>query len=87
MPSADRNSGGPQGELGAMRTPEEGIEDLKQIEKLGLRGVMMPGNPGVEDYDSHAYDGFYETAIGLGMPLSFHILTSSSDGFSSVTTV
>jgi len=65
----------------AMRTPEEGIEDLKRIRALGLRGVMMPGNPGLEDYDSAIYDGFYETAVELGMPLSFHILTSSSDGF------
>ena len=30
----------------AMRSPEEGIEDLKSIQSLGLRGVMMPGNPG-----------------------------------------
>ena len=36
----------------AMRTPEEGIADLEKIKALGLRGVMMPGNPGVEDYDS-----------------------------------
>ena len=62
-----------------MRSPEEGIEDLKRIRSLGLRGVMMPGNPALEDYDSKMYDGFYETAIELGMPLSFHILTSTSD--------
>jgi predicted TIM-barrel fold metal-dependent hydrolase len=65
----------------AMRTPDEGIEDIKTIKKLGLRGVMMPGNPGVEDYDSKIYEKFYETAIDLGTPLAFHILTSSSDGF------
>ena len=63
----------------AMRSPEEGIEDLKRIRHLGLRGVMMPGNPALEDYDSKIYDGFYETAIELGLPLSFHILTSTSD--------
>jgi uncharacterized protein len=65
----------------AMRSPEEGIEDLGRIKSLGLRGVMMPGNPTVEDYDSRIYDGFYEAAVELGMPLSFHILTSESDGF------
>jgi len=65
----------------AMRSPAEGIEDLKRIRSLGLRGVMMPGNPALEDYDSRIYDAFYETAVELGMPLSFHILTSSSDGF------
>ena len=60
----------------AMRTPEEGIEDLHEIAALGLRGVMMPGNPGHEDYDSHDYDPFWEAAIELGLPLSFHVLTS-----------
>ena len=59
-----------------MRSPEEGIADLQRIKDLGLRGVMMPGNPVVEDYDSRAYDAFWEAAIDLGLPLSFHILTT-----------
>jgi predicted TIM-barrel fold metal-dependent hydrolase len=59
----------------AMRSPEEGIEDLRAIRALGLRGVMMPGNPAVEDYDAPVYDAFFEAAIELGLPLSFHILT------------
>ena len=63
----------------AMRTPEEGIADLHAIRDLGLRGVMLPGAPGVEDYDSPVYDEFWEAAIGLGLPLSFHILTMRSD--------
>jgi predicted TIM-barrel fold metal-dependent hydrolase len=58
----------------AMRTPEEGIEDLKSIRALGLSGVMMPGDPAVEDYDSSLYDDFYRAAIELELPLSFHIL-------------
>ena len=64
----------------AMRSIEEGIEDLRHIKDLGLKGVMMPGNPQVEDYDSPLYDPFWEAAIDLGMPLSFHILTSREDG-------
>jgi uncharacterized protein len=60
----------------AMRSPAEGIEDLKAIKALGLRGVMMPGQPVVEDYDSPAYDDFWEAAIDLQLPLSFHILTT-----------
>lgn len=60
----------------AMRTPAEGIADLRAIKALGLRGVMMPGHPGVEDYDSPAYDDFWEAAIEIGLPLSFHILTT-----------
>ncbi|HVN86756.1 MAG TPA: amidohydrolase family protein, partial [Candidatus Binatia bacterium] len=60
----------------ALRSPEEGIEDLRRIKELGLRGVMLPGHPGQADYDSEIYDSFYEAAIDLGLPLSFHILTS-----------
>jgi predicted TIM-barrel fold metal-dependent hydrolase len=63
----------------AMRSPEEGIEDLRAIKALGLRGVMMPGVPQLEDYDSPIYDKFFEAAIELGMPLSFHILTTRSE--------
>ncbi len=59
----------------AMRTPEDGIADLEKIKALGLRGVMLPGQPGVEDYDSPVYDEFWEAAIDLQLPLSFHILT------------
>ncbi len=63
----------------AMRSVEAGIADLQQIKRLGLRGVMMPGNPAVADYHDPIYDPFYEAAIDLGFPLSFHILTSSED--------
>ncbi len=63
----------------AMRSVEEGIEDLRKIKQLGLRGVMMPGNPRLEDYDSAIYDPFYEAAIDLEMPLSFHILTTREE--------
>jgi predicted TIM-barrel fold metal-dependent hydrolase len=63
----------------AMRSPAEGIEDLRRIKEFGFKGVMMPGEPGQEDYDSPIYAPFYEAAIDLGLPLSFHILTSRSD--------
>lgn len=61
----------------AMRSPAEGISDLHAIRALGLRGVMMPGNPGCDDdYDSPVWDPFWQAAIELGVPLSFHILTT-----------
>ena len=60
----------------AMRSPEEGIADLQAIHAAGLRGVMMPGIPAVEDYDSTVYDDFWRAAIELELPLSFHILTT-----------
>jgi len=65
----------------AMRSPSEGIEDLMAIKALGLRGVMMPSHPAVDDYDSAAYDEFYRTAVELEMPLSFHILTGGDSMF------
>lgn len=52
------------------------VQDLHAIKALGLRGVMMPGNPAVEDYDSPVYDPVWEAAIDLDLPLSFHILTT-----------
>jgi len=60
----------------AVRTPEEAVQDLVRIHELGLRGVMLPGNPGVEDYDSPAYDRLWAAAVEIGMPLSFHVLTT-----------
>lgn len=63
----------------SMRTPEDGVQELKDAHKMGFKGVMMPGNPAVEDYDSAVYDPVYATAVELDMPLSFHILTGSSD--------
>ena len=40
---------------------------------------MMPGNPAEKDYDDPIYDPFWEAAVALELPLSFHILTSSGD--------
>ena len=68
----------------AMRSVEEGIKDLEAIKACGFKGVMMPGNPAVEDYDSPVYDPLWEAAVALELPLSFHILTSSQDGFNRV---
>jgi predicted TIM-barrel fold metal-dependent hydrolase len=68
----------------AMRTPEEGIRDLEAIKALGLRGVMLPGLPpsavaSHQDYDDPIYDEFWDAVIDIGLPPSFHILTSGSD--------
>ena len=60
----------------AMRSPDEGIKDLERVKAMGLRGVMMSGFPIMEDYDSPIYDEFWQAAIEMQMPLSFHILTS-----------
>lgn len=63
----------------AMRSPSEGIADLEEMKGQGIRGVMMPGNPAVEDYDSPVYDDFWRACVELEMVPSFHILTSAAD--------
>ena len=64
----------------ALRSVAEGIKELEEVKKMGFVGVMMPGNPMVEDYDSHIYDPFWQAAVDMKMPLSFHILTSKAAG-------
>ena len=63
----------------AMRSVEDAIADLQSIKALGLRGVMVPGNPAGPDFDDPQWAPFYEAAIDLELPLSFHILTSGTD--------
>ena len=63
----------------AMRSVADGIADLESIKALGLRGVMLPGNPAGADYDDARWAPFYEAAVALQLPLSFHILTSTQD--------
>jgi uncharacterized protein len=66
----------------ALRSVEEGIEDLQRIKELGLRGVMMPGYAGCTeagDYDDHRWDPFWRAATELDLPLSFHILTNNDN--------
>src|SRR3984893_5045950 len=65
----------------AMRSVEDGIRDLRRIRELGLRGVMLPGNPAVADYHDPIYAPFYEAAIDLALPLSFPIVPSQQDTF------
>ncbi len=74
----DRLLGAGQVSMGSV---QGALEELEQVARLGLRGVMMPGNPAEEDYDSPIYDPFWERAIELGLPLSFHILTDRNYAF------
>ena len=67
----------------SMSSPEQGIADLEEMKAMGMRGVMMPGEPKVEDYDSPIYDEFWQACVDLGLVPSFHILTGRSDNLSS----
>ncbi|MCP5181518.1 MAG: amidohydrolase family protein [Pseudomonadales bacterium] len=64
----------------AATDPASTVADLHAIKALGLRGVMMAGNPGQEDYDSEIWNPVWEAAIELDLPLSFHILTMRGGG-------
>lgn len=63
----------------AIRTVDEGIAELEQVRAMGFRGVMMPGNPEIEDYEHPCYDPFWEACVDLGLPINFHILTNKQD--------
>ncbi len=81
-PSPDRLLG--MGQT-AVRSVAEAIEDFRQFKEMGFRGVMMPGNPATdEDYDHPSFDPLWRAAVELGLPISFHILTSRQDGPNSV---
>lgn len=60
----------------AIRSVDDGIDDFRRAKEAGFRGMMMPGIPHLEDYDHPMYDALWECAVDLGLPLSFHILTS-----------
>jgi predicted TIM-barrel fold metal-dependent hydrolase len=60
----------------AVRTPADGITELERIKGLGFKGVMLPGRPGVADYNDPMYDELFAAAVDLDLVCSFHILTS-----------
>ena len=53
-----------------METPEKGIEEVRKAKEMGFKGVMLPGEPGHEDYHHTDYDSFYEAVVEMEMPLS-----------------
>ena len=60
----------------SMRTPQEAVDELRAAHAQGFRGVMLPGDPEVEDYDHVCYDEFWRLCVELNLPVSFHILTT-----------
>ncbi|WP_300574704.1 hypothetical protein [Phenylobacterium sp.] len=63
-----------------MRTPEDGVAEILHAKETGFKGVMMPGDPAVDDHNSAVYDKVWAGAVGGETPLPFHILTGKSDG-------
>jgi len=62
--------------MSAAASVDSAIRDFEQAKQMGMVGIMMPGNPGVEDYDHRDYDALWECAADLELPLCFHVLTS-----------
>src|ERR1700722_3774415 len=54
----------------AARDPDSMVEDFIDIKQKGFKAVMIPGEPGVEDYDSPIYDKVWATAVELDLPVS-----------------
>jgi predicted TIM-barrel fold metal-dependent hydrolase len=55
---------------------DQAVRDLGRLKEMGFKGVMMPGEPDMdEDYDDPIFDPFWRAAVELQMPVSFHILT------------
>ena len=55
------------------------VAEAKRVASLGARGVNMTSDPqdlGSPDLANEAWDPFWEAAIDLHLPLSFHVLTS-----------
>ncbi len=65
----------------AVRSVAEAVRDLEKMKALGFKGVMLPGSPATEfGWHDPRFDPLWRACVELGMPPSFHILTSRSDG-------
>jgi predicted TIM-barrel fold metal-dependent hydrolase len=54
---------------------DRAVGELERIGGLGLRGAMIPVEPGRPNYGSSRYDKVWAAASALRLPLSMHILT------------
>ena len=63
----------------SMRTVDDSIAEARKIKELGLRGIMLPGWPSEDDYDSKLYDPFWDACVDLDLPVTFHHLAGRRD--------
>ncbi len=65
----------------AVLSVAETIEDFRKFKEMGFKGVMMPGSPATDiPYHHPDFDPLWRASVELNLPISFHILTSRSDG-------
>lgn len=65
----------------AVLSVEQTIKDFEKFKELGFKGVMMPGTPATDiPYHHPDFDPLWRASVELNLPISFHILTSRSDG-------
>ena len=85
---AEYCAGAPERLFGLAQTAvisvEAAIADVRRARAMGFVGMMMPGNPQLEDYDHSLYDPLWECCADLKMPICFHILTSKGSDVNSV---
>lgn len=59
-----------------IRSIEQAVRDLERLKEMGFKGVMLPGEPDMdEDYDDPLFDPLWRATVELELPVSFHILT------------
>ncbi len=63
----------------ALRSPEEGVREVEEAKRQGFKGVLLSGHAVFDDFDQPSYDPIWEACAALGLPVSFHILTTPSD--------
>jgi predicted TIM-barrel fold metal-dependent hydrolase len=64
----------------ALRSIDEGVDDLRRIKAMGMVGALLPGDPPVEgEWHAAVFDPLWEAAQDLELPISFHTLASARD--------
>jgi predicted TIM-barrel fold metal-dependent hydrolase len=61
----------------AVRSVDEAVDDLARMKEMGFVGATLPGVPATDfPYHDPRFDPFWKASAELGMPISYHILTS-----------
>jgi len=56
-----------------LQDPEAGVRELRRCKDLGAIGVLLLGSERHHTWDEPRFDVFWEAAVDLNMPVSFHV--------------